>query len=448
MLRQRQAGIRERISGPEILEPFALLARLALQALRQPEQHSQREPRGGMRPLVQRQHVNAGLNLGMQRGVVRAQQRHQEEQAMCAVQKQLALAGLLALLLEHRTIEGDRLGVVPGQEAQRRGRGLAQVPVGLVQLRQQTASLVEPQGQQVVLQQCPPYRAKAGTVPLPTIPRDQVRQAGDCQTTGQKRCDPALEQGLLNCRCATIEPIGGQRHLVKQPAEQGGQALRGKGAVVLVAVGNETGFVIGIDGQPGEPEYGLRVGHRLAQLIHARKLRWKSPAYRRDQALALRRRDGVNRNRMQQHQRAGKVHVQQVLAAQEFQHRIDRRDGPGPALRRAQAAAGDTVEEHGLIGRQEHQAFQPKDGLRPRREAGVAVPQSLGVRAGANRACHRQLQCRIDPVRESLRLLSFAWWPAIAAAARPGARSTLPGSGLAFSRPPRVQERGMRTSPD
>ena len=131
-----------------------------------------------MRPVVQRQHIDAGLDLGMQRRVVGAQQRHQEEQAMRVFQEQLALAGLLAPFLQGHTVAVDRRGVVPGQEPQRRLRGLAQRRVGLLQCRQRAANVVEAQRQHIMLQQRPPHRGKVRDGPAA---RDTARSGPPCR---------------------------------------------------------------------------------------------------------------------------------------------------------------------------------------------------------------------------------------------------------------------------
>ena len=210
------------------------------------------------------------------------------------------------------------------------------------------------------------------------------------RVTLQERRKPALEQGELDRRRAAVEPVGGERFVAEKPAEQGGQAMGSKGAVVLVALGDEFSFVIGIDGQPGEPQQGRWLGARPAREVEAGRLRRISPADRRDQKFAFRRRDGIDRDAMQQRRQAAQIAGQQSLAGQDLQRHVDRCPGPGAPVRGPHPAPGQALHERGLRGGQEHQALEPEHGLRPGREAGVPLPRVLDVQAGANRACHRE----------------------------------------------------------
>src|SRR3954465_13940814 len=96
----------------------------------------------------------------MQPGVVRAQEGHQEEQPVRAIQEQLALAGLLAMQLQGIAVVLESRFVAALEEGDRRLQSLLRDPGRVLDPCDATSKVLQSAREQVVLQQHAPDGAE------------------------------------------------------------------------------------------------------------------------------------------------------------------------------------------------------------------------------------------------------------------------------------------------
>lgn len=233
--------------------------------------------------------------------------------------------------------------------------------------------IVQPASEQVIVQQHAPDAGKTLAPLLRPEMGDERGQVGARHASDEEGGHFGVEQADLNCWLAAGKPVDGKGGRGEQLGQEVGGAEWRAPLVVQVTVGGEPGLVVGVERHPNQPPERIAT-KRLAVVDGGRAgPGGEGVADGCSQSFTMLRRDRIDRHGVQQRRRAGQVLGQQTVAQELVQHAVDGTRRPRLAIGRAQPGPRQALQEDGLAGGQEHQAFQAQDQLRAGSQACVPV---------------------------------------------------------------------------
>ena len=182
----------------------------------------------------------------------------------------------------------------------------------------------QPAGEQVVAQQDAPGAGQCRRAPLCSVISDQRRQAGTCDASLEERRNLGFKKGELDRRAPTGNPVGRERYPGEQRNQQTRRFIGGERLVVERTIDRESGFVVGINRQPDQAAQRVRVRRLAVGIVGGvAALRGKAFPDGFDQHRTLCGFHRINRDRMQEHRRAGQVVGQQPLPPEVVEHDVE-----------------------------------------------------------------------------------------------------------------------------